>query len=105
MKAVAAGGVFIDPQLSGKLGENAGTASRSAGGSRNGGAARLTGREEEVLRLISQGFSNKEIGARLDRSVKTIETHKKRALEKLGIRTRSEIVRHALENGWLGAPR
>jgi len=51
--------------------------------------------------LIAWGYSNKEIAARLDLSVKTIEAHKTNAMKKLGIRSRIEIVRYALLQGWL----
>lgn len=63
----------------------------------------LTEREVEVLRGIALGYSNKEIAARHDLSVKTVETYKARAMAKLGLRSRVEIVRHALRRGWLGA--
>lgn len=63
--------------------------------------ATLTPREEEVVRLIGLGHSNKEIAEQLDVSVKTVETHKARSLEKLKIRSRAGIVRYALERGWL----
>jgi PAS domain S-box-containing protein len=62
---------------------------------------RLSEREEEVVRLIAWGYSNKEIAARLSLSVKTVETYKARSLEKLGLSTRAELVRHALLRGWL----
>jgi DNA-binding NarL/FixJ family response regulator len=61
----------------------------------------LSEREAVVLRLIAQGYSNKEIAFQLDLSVKTVETYKARALEKLGIGSRVEIVRYALDHGWL----
>ena len=64
----------------------------------------LTAREEEVLRLVAWGFSNKEIAAQLGLSVKTIETHKTNASNKLGLHNRSEIVRWALLQGWLKDP-
>jgi DNA-binding NarL/FixJ family response regulator len=63
--------------------------------------ARLTSREEEVLRLVALGYSNKEIATRLTLSVKTVETHKANAAEKLGLCSRSEIVRFAMLHGWL----
>jgi DNA-binding NarL/FixJ family response regulator len=63
--------------------------------------ATLTPREEEVVRLIGLGHSNKEIAEQLDVSVKTVETHKARSLEKLKITSRAGIVRYALERGWL----
>ena len=64
---------------------------------------RLSEREAEVVRLIALGYSNKQIAARMEVSVKTIETYKTRAMEKLNIRGRVGLVRYALRRGWLGA--
>jgi len=60
-----------------------------------------TDRELDVLRLIAWGYSNKEIGSRLDVSVKTIEAHKSNAMRKLDIGSRIDIVRYAILRGWL----
>jgi len=95
IRAVAEGGIYLDPAIA----EKALTAPEEPSVSR--GEQELSQREGEVLRLTAQGFSNKEIAARLEISTKTVETHKARALEKLGIRTRSEIVRYGVEHGWL----
>ena len=62
---------------------------------------KLSQREENVLKLIAQGFSNKEIAAHLAVSVKTVETYKTRSLEKLGLRSRADIVRYSVSQGWL----
>lgn len=62
----------------------------------------LTPREREVLVLIAQGYSNHEIAERLTLSVKTVETHKARIQEKLGLRTRAELVRYAMQKGLMG---
>ncbi len=61
----------------------------------------ISEREEEVIRLIARGFSNKEVGAKLEISVKTVETHKSRAMAKLQLRSRSELLRFAVASGWL----
>lgn len=61
----------------------------------------LSDRETEVLRFLAEGFSNKQIAARLAVSVKTVETYKSRAMEKLGLLSRVDIVRYALRQGWL----
>lgn len=61
----------------------------------------LTDREEQVLRLIAQGYSNKEIAAQLNISVKTVESHKANVMDKLEFRSRAEIVRYAVRQGWL----
>jgi DNA-binding NarL/FixJ family response regulator len=63
--------------------------------------AELSPREANVLRLTAQGFGNKEIAARLEVSIKTIETYKARASEKLGLRSRAAIVRYGAAQGWL----
>lgn len=60
----------------------------------------LSAREEEVLRLIAHGYSNKESAARLGLSVKTIETHKANAMQKLGMSSRIDLVRFAYLEGW-----
>jgi len=61
----------------------------------------ISKREEEVLRLIAWGFSNKEIAARIDISVKTVEAHRANAMRKLDLHSRIDIVRFALMQGWL----
>jgi len=61
----------------------------------------LSPREEDVLRFLAQGYSNKQIAGRLDVSIKSVETYKARAIEKKGLRTRADIVRYGLKRGWL----
>ncbi len=61
----------------------------------------LSPREEQVMRLVALGYSNKEIAATLDISVKTIEAHKANAGRKLGLDTRADVVRYAHVRGWL----
>jgi two-component system response regulator NreC len=63
----------------------------------------LSQREAEVLRRAAAGFSNKEIGAELKISVKTVEAHKANAMRKLRLKDRSAVVRFALMQGWLEA--
>lgn len=96
--AVAAGGTYLDPAIAGKIvGSGASGSSRSQGDP----TVELSERETDVLRLIANGHSNKEISARLAISVKTIETYKARAMDKLGFKTRVDVVRHAASKGWL----
>ncbi len=61
----------------------------------------LSDRETEVLQLIAQGHSNKDIAARLQLSIKTVETYKVRSMQKLGLADRADIIRYALNKGWL----
>jgi DNA-binding NarL/FixJ family response regulator len=61
----------------------------------------LTERESEVLKLIARGFTNKEVAHHLSIGVKSVETYKARGSEKLGFKTRAELVRYATGQGWL----
>src|SRR5262245_25781843 len=66
--------------------------------------ARLTERERDVLRQTVEGYSSSEIGEKLFISPKTVDTYRARVMEKLGLTHRSELVRIALETGFLKAP-
>jgi DNA-binding NarL/FixJ family response regulator len=59
---------------------------------------RLTAREREVLQLVSEGCSNKEIGSQLGISEKTAETHRARLMAKLNIHSVAKLVRYAIRN-------
>jgi two-component system, NarL family, response regulator NreC len=98
---VAAGGSYLDPAMSDKVVR---TLTRPASKPGPQPHADLSEREEEVLRLIALGHSNKEIAARLELSVKTIEAHKANAMQKLDITGRIDIVRYAILRGWLETP-
>ncbi len=98
LRTVAAGGTYLDPAVTGRV------VSDALGRRTPRGVPPdkdLSGREEEVLRLTAWGYANKEIAARLDISVKTVEVYKTRAMEKMGMKNRIDIVRYALLQGWL----
>jgi DNA-binding NarL/FixJ family response regulator len=59
----------------------------------------LTSREDEVVKLIAEGHSSKEIAQRLTISIKTVERHRSNILEKLGMRDRTELTRYAIRVG------
>jgi DNA-binding NarL/FixJ family response regulator len=99
IRAVAAGGIYLDPAIAGLLVEGR---SQPRAAHNTDGPAELSGREIEVLRLAAEGYTNKEISSRLRVGVKTIETYKARAMEKLGLKTRAELVRYAIVKDWLG---
>jgi DNA-binding NarL/FixJ family response regulator len=99
VRAVAAGNLFLDPAVTGKVvGRYVGKVAGRGGPQPQ---SELSERESEILRLIAWGFSNKEIAARLDVSVKTVEAHKANAMRKLDMRSRIDIVRFAILQGWM----
>jgi DNA-binding NarL/FixJ family response regulator len=70
-------------------------------GKRNGHAPKselLTPREREVVQLVAEGLSNKEVGKQLDLSVKTVETHRGAAMRKAGLSSTADLVRYAVRN-------
>ncbi|MEZ5651945.1 MAG: response regulator transcription factor [Burkholderiaceae bacterium] len=98
IRRVAAGETYVDPGLASRM---VGRMMISAPYERDAGSRPLSPREEQVLRLIALGHSNAEIAANLGISVKTVEYQRARGMEKLGIRSRVQIVQHALREGWL----
>jgi len=95
IRAVHAGGLYVDPTIAGKF------VNAEAGQTFTGEGLTLSEREEEVLKLAAQGHTNKEAAARLGLSIKTVESYKARAMDKLGLKTRAEIVRYGLTRDWL----
>jgi DNA-binding NarL/FixJ family response regulator len=98
IRMVAAGDLYLDPSLAGKV--VASLVGKTTAGP-NGNRGELSDRETDVVRLIAQGYSNKEIAAKLNVSIKSVETYKTRSMEKLGLRSRTDFVRFALHQGWL----
>ena len=70
-------------------------------GENTGAFEQLSDREKEVLSWVAKGYSNKEIAEQLVISVKTVETHKANVMEKLGLKTRPELVQYAMKKGLL----
>jgi DNA-binding NarL/FixJ family response regulator len=89
------GGTYITPQIAGNL--------FSASGQRDLGGAKalseLTPRQREVLRLVAEGLSAKEIAVTLSISRRTAEFHKSRLMEALGVRSTAELVQYAIRTG------
>jgi DNA-binding NarL/FixJ family response regulator len=98
LRTVASGGLYLDPAVAQKV-VGGFLQQPSARGAPQGGD--LSERELDVLRLIAEGHTNKEIAARLEISVKTVETYKARSMEKLGLENRAAIVAYAVQQGWL----
>lgn len=86
LRAAHQGQVFLSPQISAKL------LAPMLGRERPTGVAALSPRQRQILRMIGQGQSNKEIAAELEISVKTVETHRARMMEALGCRRATDLV-------------
>jgi two-component system response regulator NreC len=71
------------------------------GGGRKRDYEGLTNREQQVLKLTAEGFTNLEIAEKLVISPKTVDTYRQRVMEKLDLHRRSELVRYALKRGLL----
>jgi DNA-binding NarL/FixJ family response regulator len=97
IRVVATGGTYLDPSLAKHL---LPLRSRSTP-PRMVRTTELSEREAEVIRLVAQGHATKEIAGRLELSPRTLETYRARAMEKLGLKTRADIVRYAAQCGWL----
>jgi DNA-binding NarL/FixJ family response regulator len=95
IRAIVAGGLYLDPSMA----ASALAPLRQSGAS--GAPSRLSERESEVLRMIAEGHAVKDVATRLGISTRTLETYRSRAMDKLGLKTRADIVRHALQRGWL----
>ena len=99
IRAVMVGGLYIDPAIVGRVFD--GNKSNKKLAAKKGLSPALTDREADVLKMAALGFTNKEIASRLDVGVKSVETYKARGLEKVGLKTRAELVRYASGQGWL----
>lgn len=98
IRATSARNQYLDSALTARV--TAGFLAKSGRKAQATGVS-LSDREAEVLRLIAAGYSNKEIAAQLELSVKTVEVHKANASRKLGLKGRIDIVKYALLQGWL----
>lgn len=92
IRIAARGGSYIDPELGGALARLEADPMEDLGE-----------RERELLRLLSLGYTNREIGEQLFLSVRAIEVNRAKLLEKLGIESRPELVRFAIANGVIEA--
>ncbi|CAG0951811.1 Oxygen regulatory protein NreC [Phycisphaerales bacterium] len=99
IRAVSRGRVFVDMKGSGALG----TVLDHRAGSQSGSPVEgLSDREREVLVEVARGHTSQDIADRLGLSVKTVESYRARMMQKLGLKTRADLVRVAMECGLLG---
>jgi len=97
LREVARGRAYISPEVSGSV--LGALAKPSAIEERSG----LTPRQREVLQLVAEGKSNKEIAAILDISPKTVEFHKTKLMDALSLHTTAELTQYAIRHGLIGA--
>ncbi len=95
IRAVYRGGLVLDPEVARTAMEEAGPAAPGAADPYEA----LTDREKQVLKLVADGRSNKEVADVLGISVKTAMTHREHVMEKLGVHNRTELVRFAIRKG------
>jgi DNA-binding NarL/FixJ family response regulator len=96
IRAVLVGGLYVDPAIASRMFE-------TSSGQRAlppDVMPQLTEREVEALKLTALGFTNKEAARQLGIGEKSVETYKARGMEKLGLKTRAELVRYAAVQGW-----
>lgn len=96
LRAVAEGNAFLHPAIAKTVLEKYRQGQPASAG---GGPDGLTEREVEVLRLIAQGLSNREIADRLFISIKTVQAHRSNIMEKLNLHDRVELAKYALRKG------
>jgi DNA-binding NarL/FixJ family response regulator len=96
IKVVLCGRIYLSPAVQGEVAEARGgplatQASKVLG--------TLTGREREILQLVAEGASGKEMSTRLGISLKTVDTHRQHLMEKLGIRSVAQLTKYAIREG------
>jgi DNA-binding NarL/FixJ family response regulator len=95
IRAVHRGGLVLDPEVARSAMEGAGQATSGDADPYES----LTDREKQVLKLVAEGNSNKEVAELLGISVKTAMSHREHVMEKLNVHNRTELVRFALKKG------
>ena len=95
IRTILRGDLYVDPSMVRVLLDE----SRSPQINQKGLAESLTQRETGILRLIVEGYTNRQIGQELNISIRTVEGHRANISDKLGLHSRVELVRYARQNG------
>ncbi|RME75485.1 MAG: DNA-binding response regulator [Chloroflexi bacterium] len=98
IRAAVTGGSFLSPPISRAVIDD--YLRRADARHPDSSSELLTSREREVLQLLAEGRSNQEIAEELNISVKTVETHRSNMMRKLGVSTKTELIKYALRKGW-----
>jgi len=99
IREVEQGRMFFSPTIAKRLGQQGREA--LANGQPAAKTGELTSRESEVLQLIAEGFANKQVAAELSISIKTVEKHRQRVMNKLDIHDVAGLTRYAISKGWV----
>lgn len=97
VQAVARGDVFLSPSVAKKLVSDYLT--RVGSGEEQDSYGGLTAREQEVLKLLAEGYTAKEIADKLVVSVSTVQTHRTHIMRKLNLHSRAELIKYAIRRG------
>jgi two-component system response regulator NreC len=100
IRAVRRGGIFVDPRLANVLVQDV-LAKRGTKAVPKRPVNILSDRELQVLKLVARGHTSAQIAKEIFVGVKTVETYRSRFAEKLGLRTRSDVIRFAVQMGLL----
>ncbi len=103
IRQVAGGDAYLYPSATKRLMED--YMNKTKQGNKGDTYRLLTDREREVLALVAKGYANKEVAEKLVISVKTVEAHKAKVMEKLHMKTRPELVEYAWKKGLIGYSR
>jgi DNA-binding NarL/FixJ family response regulator len=99
VRAIAAGGVYISPEIASAVVERS---VRGAPGTAASAYSVLSSREREVLQLVAEGRTSGESARRLSISIKTVETHRRNIVQKLGLHGTAELTKYAIREGLTG---
>lgn len=91
--------VYLSPSIAGIVVQELARPRNLRAGKQDPSIASLTSREREVLQLISEGHSARAIAQRLNLSIKTVETHRRQMMDKLGLRSVAELTKFAIREG------
>lgn len=105
IKEVLKGRLYVSPSVAENLVEQALNPSEAGASRSMRGDDRLSARQREVLQLIAEGQSTKEIASTLNVSIKTVEFHKTRIMKQLGVHSTAELTKHAIAIGLIAMPR
>jgi len=111
LRAVMRGETYLSPTISkqvvdGYLGRTSSPGTAAAAGAPDGSDLDvLTSRQREILQLVAEGKSTKEVAQLLDLSAKTVETHRAQIMDRLGIRDLAGLVRYAVRTGLVSSDR